>query len=342
MRSIGGGVISQTSGSSYSPPIPQSDVSGLSTSLASKAAAADLLSTNSTLATTTSTANAASAQATRLLDGTDAAENAINAINAQNAETANFANADIDGNVFGTSYLMLQGGMMIGDIDSNGHQLIGIDTLQGVSSSSILVISTLDLNGGHDIVNVSIVGAAEVQTGIVEISTSINDTANNIIFRFPGDGTVDLYDFGVMNQITSLRYGTGDSCRLDFNIATLTLTTDSTSVSLNIAKGDLSLSGAFIGGRIITANTTATATFNTAGKAETINNTSASTIASLTIALPSASSKGQILRYSSKGTATIVTVTGTIGSGAALTTLAANSSVTWEATDTIGTFNRIA
>lgn len=91
----------------------------------------------------------------------------------------------------------------------------------------------------------------------------------------------------------------------------------------------------------MTANTTATATFNTVGYSETIYDTSSSTIASLTITLPAITVAGEICRYVTAGVATIVTVSGTVSIGAAVTTLAANSSIAYQATDNAGTFIRI-
>lgn len=99
--------------------------------------------------------------------------------------------------------------------------------------------------------------------------------------------------------------------------------------------------GSVTGLVVTTSNTTATATFNTAGRSETIYDNSASTIASLAINLPATTVAGQILRYVTKGVATIVTVSGTVSIGAAVTTLAANASIAYQAVDTAGTFIRI-
>lgn len=91
----------------------------------------------------------------------------------------------------------------------------------------------------------------------------------------------------------------------------------------------------------MTQNNTATATFNTTSNNETIYDTSSTLAASLTINLPGTSVAGQILRYVSNRVVTTVTVNGTVSVGAALTTLAANSSVAWQAIDASGTFIRI-
>jgi hypothetical protein len=90
----------------------------------------------------------------------------------------------------------------------------------------------------------------------------------------------------------------------------------------------------------MTSNTTATATFNTSKNDETIYDTSSSLITALTIALPSTTRSGQILRYISNRTVTTTTVTGTVVVGAS-PTLAANSSVAWQAVNTSGSFVRI-
>lgn len=95
---------------------------------------------------------------------------------------------------------------------------------------------------------------------------------------------------------------------------------------------------------IMTSNTTNSAIFNLNGQSETIYNTSASTIASLTIQLPGGGGScvvGQICRYVTKGTATIVAINGTVSIGAAVTTLAANSSIAYQTTSTSGSWVRI-
>lgn len=101
------------------------------------------------------------------------------------------------------------------------------------------------------------------------------------------------------------------------------------------------LSGAVTTNVVMTNNTTATATFNSGVSDETIYDDSVSLVSSLTINLPSVSRSGQLLRYLSKAGGTIVTVNGNVSVGAAITTLAANSSVAWQSTNTTGTFIRL-
>lgn len=91
----------------------------------------------------------------------------------------------------------------------------------------------------------------------------------------------------------------------------------------------------------MTANTTSTATFNTVGYSETIYDSSGSTITSLTITLPATTVAGEICRYVTAAVATTVTVNGTVAIGAAVTSLAANSSIAYQAADNAGTFIRI-
>lgn len=101
------------------------------------------------------------------------------------------------------------------------------------------------------------------------------------------------------------------------------------------------LSGAVTTNVVMTNNTTATATFNSGVSDETIYDDSVSLVSSLTINLPSVSRSGQLLRYLSKAGGTIVTVNGNVSVGAAITTLAANSSVAWQSTNTTGIFIRL-
>lgn len=91
----------------------------------------------------------------------------------------------------------------------------------------------------------------------------------------------------------------------------------------------------------MTANNTGTITFNSSGNSETIYNTVATLIAAATITLPSSTVAGQTLRYVSAAIITTLTVSGTVSIGAAITTLAANGSVTYQAINTGGSFVRL-
>jgi hypothetical protein len=90
----------------------------------------------------------------------------------------------------------------------------------------------------------------------------------------------------------------------------------------------------------MTSNTTATATFNTSNNDETIYDTSTTLLTALTIALPSTTRVGQILRYVSNRTVTTTTVTGTVAVGAS-PTLAQNTAIAYQAINTTGSFLRI-
>ena len=110
------------------------------------------------------------------------------------------------------------------------------------------------------------------------------------------------------------------------------------------ASGNLVSAGEnvdYAGPVTMTANTTGTITFNSNSHNETIYNTSGSTISSATITLPSTTAAGQVCRYVTGGAVTSVTVSGTVDIGAAVTTLAANSTVAWQADATSGHFVRI-
>lgn len=96
----------------------------------------------------------------------------------------------------------------------------------------------------------------------------------------------------------------------------------------------------FVNGTVMTANTTATATFNTSGFSETIYNTSATTLGTLAITLSTSAVPGMINRYATHGICSVVTVTGTVSIGSAVTALTADSTVAWQAL-TASTWARI-
>lgn len=97
-----------------------------------------------------------------------------------------------------------------------------------------------------------------------------------------------------------------------------------------------------MGGTVMTANTTSNIVWNTAGYSETIYNTSGSTIVTAFPVLPSTTTIGEVLAYVSAGVITTVSVTGgTIDIGSAVTTLAANGSIAYQADNTTGHFIRL-
>lgn len=113
-----------------------------------------------------------------------------------------------------------------------------------------------------------------------------------------------------------------------------------TGVEVENTDGDRTISGVFQGLDLITANATATVVFNSQGQSETVVNTSASTIASLAVTLPSVSVPGQVLSYYTHGTLTAVVVTGGTVVGAAWTSGAADSTVAYKAINSTGTWVR--
>jgi hypothetical protein len=97
---------------------------------------------------------------------------------------------------------------------------------------------------------------------------------------------------------------------------------------------------------VMTPNTTGTITFNTNGQNQTIYNTSATTISSATITLPTGvatNPSGQTLTYVGHGTLTSVTMAGgTVDAGSAPTTYVADSAaLVWRADTVPGHFVRI-
>ncbi len=90
----------------------------------------------------------------------------------------------------------------------------------------------------------------------------------------------------------------------------------------------------------VSAATSGTVTF-AASRDQTIYLSSSSTIASITIALPTVTVIGQKCFLASKSIVTSLTLTGTVASGAALTALTAGGNAQYQAVDTAGTFVRI-
>lgn len=93
----------------------------------------------------------------------------------------------------------------------------------------------------------------------------------------------------------------------------------------------------------MTANTTGTITFNTAGHSETISDSSSTLLATATITMPSSSTQGQLLTYVGNEIITTLTITGgTQDVGPTLpTTLAANKTLQFQEVGTGGHYVRI-
>lgn len=117
---------------------------------------------------------------------------------------------------------------------------------------------------------------------------------------------------------------------------------DISSTSLAVAKVFNGTSYVNIGSSLMTLNTTATAGYNSVGNSETIYNTNSSTLSTLALTLPTTTSVGQVCRYITNGIVTTLTVTGTVVIGAAVTSLAALQSISFQAINTTGSFVRLS
>jgi len=106
-------------------------------------------------------------------------------------------------------------------------------------------------------------------------------------------------------------------------------------ITLPAITGTVSLDSA------MTSNSTSTATFNTNMQDETIYNSSGTTVASLTITLPSTNRLGQVVRYVTAAVTTTVTISGTVLIGAAVTTLGANGSIAYQSVSANGSWIRL-
>ena len=158
--------------------------------------------------------------------------------------------------------------------------------------------------------------------------------------------TNKTYNGLTVNSTTgTLAIANGETLTVN-NSLTLSGTDSST---LNIGGGGTLGSNAYTSTSYATAaqldnifGVTTGTTFSNIHQYETlyINNTS-STIGSQTIALPSVTVVGRIYAIHTWGAITSLTVTGTMADGSAVTTLAANSTIEYQATNTDGTYLRL-
>lgn len=231
-------------------------------------------------------------------------------------------NWNTDGIVyFNTAQANVNAGVFNGAFSGDGSSLTGYasflnvgnaDTAFGVSADQISV-NTINSNGGGPMVLALTAGGFK------------NTSNNNFIF--------DL--------INGLYYADSFSSVLSADLVSRTLNNTSSATVFSWAGAFITGDGSGLNPAVTTSNSTATATFNTSKQSETIYETSTTLIAALTIALPSTTIIGQILRYVSNRVVTAVTVTGTVVAGPALTTFGAAGVAAWQAVDTSGTFIRI-
>lgn len=234
---------------------------------------------------------------------------------------------DLFGSVTGASFLIP--GMVA--INSDGSASFGGGT------SSITSNGTIVFGGGTGQLNNN--GSASFGSGACNINADGTASFANGNFNILGSGEVTCTSFLIPGaaQIFSDGSATFAAGQILFN----------GDGSVSFANGAVgfdstgSLTTPIRGFCVITQDTTSPATFNTNGQNETIYDDSGSVITNLTINLPATTVSGQELRYVSKAGATIVTVSGTVTVGTAITTLAANASVAWQAVDGAGTFIRI-
>lgn len=295
------------------------------------------------------------------------------------SNTVTAANAGIIGgfNVVNNTAnsVILGGAVTVVGVQSNLNLAgTGVRFLQADANGKIAAVQSTNLTSGGSGIQAGWtqwsahpnwwLGILPDEDGNSSIITATNSVSTHTSFRITTGSGDDGGAFKIWNSSNNRVLDTDDGTLRD---GTGKRSVDWSNRTLNGSGGDLdvgldwenrrliSSSGAFLaewfgeslvltrvsGGVVMTQNTTATATFNTDGYAETIYDDDATTIASLTINLPSTTSNGEILRYVTKAIITSVTVNGTVSIGASVTSLAANSSVAWQAINDSGTFIRI-
>lgn len=248
---------------------------------------------------------------------------------------ANFASGSISLNPDGSASL------------ASGN--FSIDNSGNVTGSN-LTIGNIAASGTLSGVSLNVSGVAIV----LSADGSANFAANNAGFDSAGNLFCQEGSF-----LTGAQFGGSNQFQIDgsgnvtvnggvasLNSSSGGATFASGSIILDGSTGAIICQGATINGAVaglytMSLVTSSPATFNSVGRNETIYDTSGSVLSNLTIVLPTSTVAGQILRYVSKAGATLVTVTGTVSIGAAVTTLAANASVAWQAVDGSGMFIRI-
>lgn len=229
------------------------------------------------------------------------------------------------------------GNISLGDFNGDGKQDVAI------ASSSVLKLVGLTNSGTgfapaftNSFTSQAVIGVADV---------NLDGLADVMLYNIASNGGVSYYQ--TLQSFSGYFYGDagglfGGNISVSYQSSAVTpanawtpgipSTTSLGGLLLSTNYLPFSVNGAkFINGTVMTANTTATVAFNTAGNSEHVYNTSASTMASLAITLSTSAVADQVNRYSTHGVCTAVTVTGTVSVGAAVTSLTADSSVAWQA-----------
>ena len=194
----------------------------------------------------------------------------------------------------------------------------------------------------HTATGVEIGGSTTPNPGLSVIGT--NQPA--LIFVHPNGRGIQVLMNDGYNQSASFinnnSYGMGYYLFMTLNVALNKIGLANNSVSIDNA-GLMTITGAISGLFQITTSgsVSGTVTFNASKKHETIYLSSASTITSITAALPTVTLVGQMVRLMSKSAITTLTISGTVAAGATLTSMTAGQCAVYQATNTTGTFIRI-
>lgn len=238
------------------------------------------------------------------------------------------------------------GGMSVGDFNADGKQDI---LATSVSTYSTTLFTNSGIGFFPSITNIqSTLTAPQFPAATDFNGDGFPDYA---VYQTSSSGGVAVYLnlFNVYGNFIGNGAGvTNLPISVSFSSSVLTpaasVTTNLTGTVINIATNYLSYSAAknsVANGTVMTANTTSTVTYNTVGNSENVYNTSASTLTTLSLTLPSTGViAGQQVTYSTHGIVTTLTVTGTVTIGSVITTLIADQTISYRAITT-GSWIRI-
>lgn len=240
---------------------------------------------------------------------------------------------------------------MLGDLDLpnfsniNGvYQILFTDGSAQLSGGAGAMIVNSSFSDSANAWGLRTDGSASFAGGLATIDSSGNVGANSFTagnFFVSGGASFANNDGGIafLDDLGATYWSYNDSNQMGFFGAT-PVSQQSGDIGTALVSYGLFSSVIVNPSVTMTSNTTATATFNSAGNDETIYDTSSTLLTALTIALPSTTRVGQILRYLSNRTVTTTTVTGTVLVGAS-PVLSANTSIAYQAVNTSGSFIRI-
>src|ERR1700734_2159789 len=221
-------------------------------------------------------------------------------------------------------YPALNGSLITGIPVLGANTFTGTQTVPNLIDSGLTANTVPYANGSQQLASATIGSSLSLSSGTLSVATI---TTGLIMSNISGSTAVATGHSisSLMDSVTSSTTG-GVFCRGSSWTALGAGTTGQRFQTQGTAGTPL-----WVNPVTMTSNSTGTATFNSSSNSETIYDSSSTTVAALTITLPTTSIPGQLCSYATAAIVTTITMAGgTVDIGSALTASPANGVFIWE------------